>query len=154
VGSWQLVGSSSPELSKFISEEEKEFITKNRGSNVNVEQIPWKKIFTSMPVYAVVINHFCVNWSFYLLLTWLPSYIKNVLKFDVSKSTYVSFLPYLLLFLVAIFAGRAADFALQKGYNKTTVRKVFQLCGLLTSSIFLILLCLKLSVLEAVIFMT
>ena len=38
---------------------------------------PWLSIFTSWPVWAIVIAHTFNNWGFYTLLTSLPTYLKD-----------------------------------------------------------------------------
>ena len=48
-------------------------------------KVPWKAIFTSLPVWAIVVAHFSENWGFYTLLTELPSFLKHRLHFDLSK---------------------------------------------------------------------
>jgi hypothetical protein len=46
--------------------------------------VPYKKIATSMPFWAILVAHCGQNWGFYMLLTQLPTYMKNVLGFDVK----------------------------------------------------------------------
>ena len=55
-------------------------------------KVPWKAIFTSLPVWAIVVAHFSENWGFYTLLTELPSFLKHRLDFDLSKVMRVSVL--------------------------------------------------------------
>lgn len=47
--------------------------------------MPWKEIFTSLPVWAIVVAHFSENWGFYTLLTELPNFLKHRLDFNLSK---------------------------------------------------------------------
>lgn len=46
---------------------------------------PWRKFFTSMPVYAIIVANFCRSWTFYLLLISQPAYFKEVFGFEISK---------------------------------------------------------------------
>ena len=48
-------------------------------------KVPWKSIATSVPVWAVTIAHFTNNWGYYTLLTCLPTYLKNILHFDMKS---------------------------------------------------------------------
>ena len=50
----------------------------------DVPPVPWGRIFTSIPVWALVITHMAQNWGFYTLLTELPTYMKNILHFDMK----------------------------------------------------------------------
>ena len=47
--------------------------------------VPWKSIFLSLPVWAIIVAHFSTNWGFYTLLTELPNYLKNRLDFDLTQ---------------------------------------------------------------------
>ncbi len=46
---------------------------------------PWRKFFTSMPVYAIIVANFCRSWTFYLLLISQPAYFEEVFGFELSK---------------------------------------------------------------------
>jgi sugar phosphate permease len=50
-----------------------------------------------------------VAQAFYTLLTWLPTYMKEVLDFDVHKAGFIAVLPYLALTIVVIVSGFVAD---------------------------------------------
>lgn len=73
---------SSPEQDPRITPEELEYIQKSI-KNVSEERtfrtdVPWMRIFTSMPVWAIVVSHFGENWGFYTLLTQLPKHLKGI----------------------------------------------------------------------------
>lgn len=46
---------------------------------------PWRRFFTSMPVYAIIVANFCRSWTFYLLLISQPAYFEEVFGFEISK---------------------------------------------------------------------
>lgn len=46
---------------------------------------PWKKFFTSKPVYAIMVANFCRSWTFYLLIIEQPTYFKEAFRFNVSQ---------------------------------------------------------------------
>ena len=47
--------------------------------------IPWRAIVTSKPLLAIVVAHFSYNWTFYTLLTLLPTYMKDILGFSIQQ---------------------------------------------------------------------
>lgn len=49
------------------------------------DHIPWGSILTSMPLWAIVVAHFSYNWTFYTLLTLLPTYMSDVLGFSIKE---------------------------------------------------------------------
>ena len=61
-------------------------------------KIPLKAIFTSVPFYAILIAHCCQNWGFYTLLTEMPTYLKNILHFDIKTVSSLFFISHLDLF--------------------------------------------------------
>ncbi len=51
------------------------------------QSVPWRSILTSVPVWALVLTHMAQNWGFYTLLTELPTYMKNILHFNIKVRT-------------------------------------------------------------------
>jgi hypothetical protein len=47
--------------------------------------VPWFKIFKSRACIALFIGQMCSDWGIFLFLTSLPTYMKEVLKFDISS---------------------------------------------------------------------
>ena len=46
---------------------------------------PWKEIFTSIPMWSLIITHCGQNWGYWMLLTAMPTYMKSVLKFNIEE---------------------------------------------------------------------
>ena len=46
---------------------------------------PWKQIMTSKACIALFFGHVCSNWGTYLFLTNIPTYMNEVLKFDIKS---------------------------------------------------------------------
>lgn len=78
---WMIIVRRSPEEDPFITEEEKIYIVTKIGlrKEENVTP-PWKSIFTSAAVWAIVVSHFAENWGFYTLLTQLPTFLSGKTK--------------------------------------------------------------------------
>lgn len=45
----------------------------------------------SLPLWAVIVSQMCSNWSYYTLLTSLPTYMDNILHFDLKSVRFASF---------------------------------------------------------------
>lgn len=88
---WAFLGCDSPSASKVISKEEKEFIESTKGVSTNGEKkvTPWKQIFKSKAFWAILIAHSAQNWGFWTLLTEIPSYMKDVLEYDIKSVCYI-----------------------------------------------------------------
>uniref|UniRef100_A0A2K6ER70 Solute carrier family 17 member 6 n=1 Tax=Propithecus coquereli TaxID=379532 RepID=A0A2K6ER70_PROCO len=90
---------------------------------------PWRKFFTSMPVYAIIVANFCRSWTFYLLLISQPAYFEEVFGFEISKVGMLSAVPHLVMTIIVPIGGQIADFLRSKQIlSTTTVRKIMN-CG-------------------------
>ncbi|WAR03989.1 S17A5-like protein [Mya arenaria] len=52
-----------------------------------IPTVPWLDMVTYTPIYGPLVAHICDTWTFYLILTCLPQYIKEVLKFDIQSQS-------------------------------------------------------------------
>ncbi|KAF7264750.1 hypothetical protein GWI33_022482 [Rhynchophorus ferrugineus] len=142
--SWIFLIDGTPQEDKRITKEELSYI-ENAFLQASSAQtystvVPWKELFTSIPVWACVVSHFCENWGFYTMLTQLPKYLKDVYNFNLGKSGFLSALPYLAMAVMIQFSGQWADWCVVKGYLTTTqVRKIFNCSGFLSQTVFMLI---------------
>ena len=61
--------------------------------------IPWSSIVRSGAVYAIVFAHFACNWGFYTMITELPTFLAEVMKYKINKASERFLLSLLLLLL-------------------------------------------------------
>jgi len=101
-------------------------------------RIPWERFARTPAVLALVFNHFASNWAFYMLLSWLPSYFRDVQHLSVQNAGFYSAAPWLTMFVMANVAGALADRLIRAGHSTTFVRKLMQVGGLLVSAGFLL----------------
>ncbi len=92
--------------------------------------VPWRRLLSKSAVWALIFNHFCANWSLYLMLTWLPSYFRDAQHLSVTGAGLFAIGPWLAMFAVGNLAGLAADRTIARGASITRVRKTMQCSGL------------------------
>ena len=141
---WFRLIHASPARHPHISAEEKALLTGPEAiaSNPHKEswpQVPWRLLLRAPAVWALIFNHFCSNWSLYVLLTWLPSYFKTFKEMGIGSAGLYSAAPWLILFIVGNFAGVIADRLVTGGMTITRVRKTMQVIGLIGSAIGLLI---------------
>jgi MFS transporter, ACS family, solute carrier family 17 (sodium-dependent inorganic phosphate cotransporter), other len=102
--------------------------------------IPWRRIASTPAVWAIVINHFCHNWSLYVLLAWLPSYFRTTFGVTLANAGLLAAAPWLTNFVMANVAGALADGMINRGRSTTFVRRLMQGTGLLGAALFLLLM--------------
>lgn len=109
------------------------------NANVIRRNIPWKHLIFNKRLIALMASHFCVNWSIYTLIAWLPTYFYRTQSVDIAKSSIYAAMPYMGAIVVGLTGGILADRIVRGGVPVATVRKIFQSFGLFGSATFLIL---------------
>ncbi|XP_056154473.1 sialin isoform X1 [Lampris incognitus] len=131
---WFILVSDDPRIHRRISKEERDYIIKSLGSQGTGHgwSVPLLSMLLSVPLWAIILTQMCSNWSYYTLLTSLPTYMNNVLHFDLKSNSFLSALPYLGAWLFSVLAGIIADSLIERRLlSVTAVRKIFTLTGLL-----------------------
>lgn len=134
---WIKKAYSSPKEDPELSPQEKKLILGGNVAKEPVSVIPWKLILSKAPVWALIISHFCHNWGTFILLTWMPTYYNQVLKFNLTESGLLCVLPWLTMAVFANIGGWIADTLVSRGLSITTVRKIMQSIGFLGPAFFL-----------------
>ncbi|XP_071483662.1 sialin-like [Diadema antillarum] len=129
---WLCLAFDSPAEHPRISTEERKYIE----SGISVKprskskEVPWGKILTSMPVWAIVVAHLTACWCYFTLLTNLPIYMNNVLRLDLTTTGIFSAVPYAFQWLSMLLIGIPADRLINGGaLPRTTVRKLLVVTG-------------------------
>jgi ACS family sodium-dependent inorganic phosphate cotransporter len=136
---WFLIVRASPDTHPTISAAERAHLAPIAAEHADVPPVPWRRIMAARPVQALIVNHFCTTWSLYLMLTWLPSYFRDVQKLDIANSGLFSAAPWLTAFVVGPIVGQVCDRLLARGASLTAVRKWTQSIAMLGSAAGLLL---------------
>lgn len=99
--------------------------------------LPVGRLLAEPAFWALVINHFCSNWILYVLLSWMPSYFRDVQGLDLTRAGLAAAAPWLSLFIGANIAAWVADAAIRRGVSLSWVRKFMQTGGLLGAAAFM-----------------
>ncbi len=85
-------------------------------------------------VFGLAIGFGSYNYVFYLLLTWLPSYLSSALHVDLLHSFLYTGVPWLCATVADLVGGATADGLIQRGWDPSQVRKTIivfgMVCGL------------------------
>lgn len=120
---WLYLVYDAPSTHPRISREERAFIehTCKRKEDQLVDPdepdtVPWRSLFLSVPLWAILITQCGQAWAFYTQLTELPTYMDNILHMDIQQNSMLSALPYLTSWIFGILVSIFADWLLEKGY--------------------------------------
>lgn len=88
------------------------------------------------PLWAIYVAHFAMNWSSYIIMQWLPTYLSRSLGAN-AKSISLTAVPYVVNSLVGIVAGHVADSLLLDNWSVLSVRRLMTSIGLIGPGLFL-----------------
>jgi len=100
--------------------------------------IPWRRLLGTPALWAIIVTHFCHNWSLYLLLAWLPSYFKTTFGVSLASAGLLSAAPWLVSFVMANVSGALADGMIRSGRSVGFVRKLMQTIALAGGAVLLL----------------
>lgn len=143
-----LLTADSPNEHKFISQREKTFVINHTETNLAAlseqepinktgkpEPVPWLAIFKSKACIAIFVAHLCNNWGNYLFLTQLPSFMKDILRFDIKSNGLYSSIPYISSWICALVSSYISDrLIINQTCSKSTIRKIFNGLGIFFKS--------------------
>ncbi len=81
-------------------------------------------------VIGLVLGFSSYNYTFYLLLTWVPSYLSNALHVDLLHSVFYASVPWLVGTITGFFLGGwFVNFLIHRGWNASRVRQAVLIGG-------------------------
>ncbi|XP_065213100.1 putative inorganic phosphate cotransporter [Planococcus citri] len=126
---WYFLCYDDPASHPFITVEEKDYLRGTIGHirrNKNLAPVPWSRMALSLPLWGLIIGQIGHDWGLFMIQTDLPKYMKSVLKFSVSQNGLLSSLPFMIMWIVALFSGWLSDYLVQmECFSLTTIRKIF-----------------------------
>lgn len=103
--------------------------------------IRWPDFIFSKPLWAIYCAHFAMNWSSYIIMQWLPTYLARNLGGN-AHSLSLTAVPYVVNSILGIISGHVADGLLQnKNWSVLNVRRLMTSIGLVGPALFLAIFC-------------
>lgn len=123
-----------PQEDRRLSDEERRYIEEVRDEQ-SAETAPpaassLAYLLSQRKVLGLAIGFGSYNYVFYLLLTWLPSYLSSALHIDLLHSFLYTGVPWLFATVTDLLGGWMSDFLIQRGWDASRVRQSFLVCGL------------------------
>lgn len=97
-----------------------------KASGEKEAPIPWGRFFTNKSFWALMAAHYTWNYFSYGLLAWLPSFLSSALNVTLTKSSFLSILPYLATVAMTAIVAPTADKLEKNGMSRSNVRKLSQ----------------------------
>ena len=126
---------SKPEQHHCITPREKEMIISTRQQQPKstiAKSIPWTTFLSHPNLWVIYISHFCANYSWYVLLGWLPTYVHEQLGLDLKENNNQIFAasPYVCGYIGLLSAGKLSDYLITHcGVRTLLVRRCMNSIG-------------------------
>jgi MFS family permease len=124
----------NPSEDKLLTDAEREFITRGGAQPEDraraAKGAPLLYLLRQRKVWGLSLGFASYNYTFYLLLTWLPSYLSTALHVDLLHSALYTSVPWVFAtFTDLAVGGWLVDALIQRGWNPVRVRQVVLIGG-------------------------
>jgi ACS family glucarate transporter-like MFS transporter len=138
LGWWHYV-TNRPEQHPRINAAELELIHPRAGFPGNASQkgssphpTPWRKMFSSLSVWGLILSYTFQNYVFYVYYDWFYIYLVRVRGVTLTKGGFWSTTPFIAMTLLALFGGWLSDRAVKK-FGKRRGRQSISWLGVVCS---------------------
>jgi MFS family permease len=104
------------------------------------QHTPWNAFFTHPVAWALYVNSWTLGWIGLMLLSYMPSFLVEVLGFDLQNASILCVFPYVALFICSNIFGVTFEYLqVHHGWSTDSVRLVAQDVGMIGSVVGLII---------------
>ncbi len=153
---WYIIFRDTPEETKWVSEEEKEYIIRTR-QQPTVDKLPpfsISKMAFSGNLWLAMGQYICSNFTFYFTLTWMLPYISDRFQVDLVQAGFYSMFPLLAGAAGNWFSGWLVDYIFKRTHQLKLSRRIPAMIGFFLAAFGMVMVTQVESPLVAVIFMS
>ena len=136
---WTLTMKNDPRDDARVGSAERGLLESFRGEDAVIAHgVPLRRPLFRGAVLALIMGQFATAWTLYVLLSWLPSYFRDVQGLSIANAGIYSAAPWLSMAVTINLGASLSDRMIRYGVNVSTVRKIMQCGGLIASAAFLL----------------
>lgn len=110
-------------------------VSENLGGHGNV---PWGKLLRSPTVWLLWLQYFCMSYSWYFYITWMPTYLKESFPtLGKWESAWLNCIPLFFGGIGSLFCGLISG-SIAKRLGTATTRRVMAFTGLAGAAVMLV----------------
>ncbi|KAL6765902.1 major facilitator superfamily domain-containing protein [Haematococcus lacustris] len=112
----------------------------SQASMVTPRQVTPASLLTHSATWAIIVVNVINHFGYFIYLNWMPTYFVKALGFDLRSSSFMAFLPWLVMAVGSSLSGLLADSLVAGGVPLVRVRKGVQTVAFLVPAAALLLL--------------
>ena len=123
---WYFINKTSPKNHPWITEKEKDHILTGQGKIEIIEQhiLSVGQLARDKRSYAVIVSRFFLDPVWWMFMTWLPIYLMEVYKLNLSDVASVAWIPFVGAGVGSLAGGWWAGRLIEKGHSAIKARKI------------------------------
>ncbi len=98
-------------------------------------KVPWGKLIAAPRAWLLCLQYFSLSFSWYFYITWLPTYMDERLKVNITESAWLNVLPLFLGGLGSFLCGQSSRFVAHKLGGLDKQRRLMSITGFFGASI-------------------
>lgn len=103
----------------------------------NPPRVGYGQLLRRRDVWGTSLGFFCLGYSWYFLISWLPAYLEEERGFSKEAMALFGSLPFWAMAATSVAGGWLSDRLISRGGTPTMVRKSFLVAGFLLCAIFM-----------------
>ena len=135
---WFAIARDRPDLDPHVSPEERRLLAEEAEPARTAEDGSWRALLRHPAAWALFAAHFANTWTLYVLLSWLPSYLREVQHMSIGAAGIWSAGPWMSMFLMMYAGAAVTEWVMRRTGSVAFARKLMQSVGLLGSGALLL----------------
>lgn len=124
---WRYLVTDLPGENRRVSAAELDLVATSRAVSIvpaEDRSLPLRAYLMRPSTLSLGLGMFAVNYTLYIFLSWLPSYLTGALHMDVKQMSFVAAIPWACGFIGYVGGGIVADYAYRHLPDRLAARKL------------------------------
>ena len=135
-----------PEHSRWVSSAELHYIFQSRETKSSTPAKKadatigeWFQLFAHVPTWIMVVGGFCLQYTFWFYISWLPAYLERAQHVTVTRAGYLAALPYIAGACGVLIGGKFSDILIFRGMSSFSARRAVVAGGALLTALAMVI---------------
>lgn len=123
---WLLINKNVPSKHPWLSDKELIHIQGENQATDNNHDAPvktWRQLLKVRNTWGIISSRFFLDPVWWMFLTWLPTFLKDQMQFDIKQVGAFAWLPYLFAAIGGLAGGFFSSGLIKKGVEAQIARK-------------------------------
>lgn len=123
---WLLINKNVPAKHPWLTNKELAHIQGEQAAIENNKEAPvktWRQLLEVRNTWGIISSRFFLDPVWWMFLTWLPTFLKDQMQFDIKQVGAFAWLPYLFAAVGGLTGGFYSSSLIKKGVDAQSARK-------------------------------